>query len=75
MKLYIKLDKTIIKYVDIEIKKQKFHQHERPISIKNEDIDKIVVSKKVSFGKKSFKQFIGYKDAKKIYLYVYFSKK
>ena len=75
MKLYIKLDKTIIKYVDIEIKKQKFHQQKRPISIKNEDIDKIVVSKKVSFGKKSFKQFIGYKDAKKIYLYVYFSKK
>ena len=25
---------TIIKFSDIEIKKQKFHQHKRPISIK-----------------------------------------
>ena len=28
------MEKTIIKFVDIEIRKQKFHQHERPISIK-----------------------------------------
>ena len=26
--------KTIIKFDDIEIQKQKFHQHKRPISIK-----------------------------------------
>ena len=31
---------------------------------KNIDINKIVVSNKVSFGKKGFKYFIGYKDAK-----------
>ena len=55
-----------IKVGNIEIKKQKFYQYQRPISIKNIDIDKIVVSNKVSFGKKSFKYFIGYKDAKKI---------
>ena len=30
--------------------KQKFYQHKRPISIKNIDINKIVVSNKVSFG-------------------------
>ena len=29
------------------------------------DIDKIIVSNKVSFGKKGFKCFIGYKDGKK----------
>ena len=32
--------------------------------LKNVDINKIVVSNKVSFGKKGFKYFIGYKDTK-----------
>ena len=66
LKVYIKMEKTIIKFDDIKIPKQKFHQHKRPISIKNVDIDKIVVSNKVPFGKKGFKYFIGYKHAKKI---------
>ena len=43
--------------------------------MKNIDINKIVVSNKVSFNKTGFKYFIGYKDAKKIYLYVNFSQK
>ena len=43
---------------EFEIKKQKFHQYKRPVSIKNIDINKIVVSNKVSFGKKGFKYFI-----------------
>ena len=63
------MEKTIIKFSDIEIQKQKFHQHNGPISIKNykkKDINKIVVSNKVSFGKKGFKYINGYKDAKKI---------
>ena len=59
-----KMDKKIVKFGDFEIEKQKFHQHKRPISIKNLDINKIVVSNKVSLGKKGFKYFIGYKDAK-----------
>ena len=54
----------IIKFWDTEI--QKLHQDKGPISIKNTDIKKIVVCNKVSFGKKCFKYFIGYKDAKKI---------
>ena len=54
------------------MQKQKFHQHKRPISIKNVDIEKIVVSNKVRFGKKGFKYFIGYKDAKKLNVYIYF---
>ena len=66
MKVYIKMEKTIIKFGDIEIEEQKFHKHKRPISIKNIDINKITVSNKVSFGKQGFKYFIGYKDAKKI---------
>ena len=48
------------------MEKQKFHQHKRPISIKNIDIKNVVVSSKASFGKKDFKYFIGYKDAKQI---------
>ena len=36
------------------------------ISIKSIDVNIIVVSNKVCFGKKVFKYFIGYKDAKKI---------
>ena len=62
MKVHIKMEKTIIKFGYIEITKQKFHQHQRPISIKNIEINK------VSFGKKGFKCFIGYKDAKIIRL-------
>ena len=46
------MEKTIMKFGDIEIKKQKFQQHKRLISIKNIDINKIVVSNKVSFDKK-----------------------
>ena len=60
------MDKKIIKIDDTEIEKHKFHQHKGPISISNTDINKIVVSNKVSFGKKDFKYFIGYKDGKKL---------
>ena len=35
------------------------------ISIKNIDINKIIVSNKLSFGKKKFKLFIGFKNARK----------
>ena len=75
MKLYIEIEKTIIKFGDIEIEKQKFYQHKRLISKKYIDINKIVISNKVSFGIKGFKCFIGYKDAKKIRpLYIFLSK-
>ena len=65
MKVYIKIEKTIIKFDDIKIPKQNFYRHKRPISIKNVDIDKIVASK-VPLGNRRFKCFIGYEDAKKI---------
>ena len=50
MKLDIKMEKITIKFGDIEIEKPKKHQHKRPISMKNIDINKIVVADKVSFG-------------------------
>ena len=51
---------------DTENEKHKFHQQKDPISINNTDINKIVVSSKVSFGKKDFKYFIGYTNNKKV---------
>ena len=57
---------TVIKSSDIAIKKQEFHQYKIPISIKNIDINKKVVSNKVCFGKKDFIYFIDYIDAKEI---------
>ena len=65
------MDKTIIKFGYIEIEKQKFHQHKSPISINNININKIVVSNKVSSSKKGFKYFIDYKDVKKVDLDAY----
>ena len=35
------MEKTILKFSDIEFQKQKFHQHKAPISIKNIDINKM----------------------------------
>ena len=67
------MEEKITKFGDIKIEKQVFHQHKRPISII--DINKIVVSNKVSFGEKGFNNFIGYRDAKKISLHVYFLQK
>ena len=60
------MDKTIIKFGDNDIEKQKFHLYKRPISIRNLDFNQIVVSKKVSIGKKSFKYFISYKFGNKL---------
>ena len=60
------MEKAVLKFGDIEIKKQTFHQYKRPISMKSIDINKLVVSNKVSFGKNGSKYFIGYKDAKKL---------
>ena len=42
--------------------------------MKNIDINKTVVSNKVSFDKKGFKYFIGYKDAKIRPLCIFLSK-
>ena len=56
------MEKTIVKFDDIKIAKQKFL---RPNSIKTLDIGKMIVSNNVPLGKKGFKYFIGYKDTKK----------
>ena len=67
------MEKAIIKFGDVEIKKQKLDQHKRPVLIKNIDINKIVVSNKVSFGK-SLNISLAIKIIK-LSLYAYFYKK
>ena len=52
MKVYIRMEKTVIKIGDIEIEKQKFRKHKRSISIKEIDINKIVVSNRSLLVKK-----------------------
>ena len=47
---------------DIEVDKHKTHQCKSPIL---RGINKMIVSKKVLFGKKDIQYFIGYKDGKK----------
>ena len=69
------MEKTIIKVGHIEIEKQKFHQYKRPFSIKNIDINKIVVSNKVSFSKKNVDISLATKMPNKLDLYAHFFQK
>ena len=48
------MDTKAIKSVEIEIKTHQFQQHKSSISICDVDINKILVSKKVTFGKRCF---------------------
>ena len=63
LKVFTKMEKQKM-FSEIEIQKQKFYQHKRPISIKKIDINKIVISNNALFGKERFKYFIGYKNTK-----------
>ena len=44
----------------IEIKKNKFYRHKTPVPLRDVDIQKVLVSNKISFGEKNYKHFIGY---------------
>ena len=44
----------------MNLKKNKFYRHQTLIFLGNEDIEKVLVSKKISVGEKSHKYFIGY---------------
>ena len=57
--------------VILKLKKHKFHQRKSPISINNTDINKIVVSDKVSLEKKGSKILLVTKMVKKLDLPVY----
>ena len=55
----------IIKFDGTEIEEYKFHQIKGPSSIKDIDINKIVVLYKFPFSVQYFKSLIGYEDAEK----------
>ena len=58
---HIKRVKNYI-FDNIEVEKHKFDGHKNPISIYDVNINRIVVSNKVPFGKKGFISFVGYED-------------
>ena len=57
--------KETITFCNNEVEKHRFHQYKSPILINDVDIGKIVVSNRVSFGKKGCKYFIVYEEEKK----------
>ena len=54
------MGKEILTFRNIEIEKNKFYRNKTPIFLKDVDIEKVLVSNKISFGEKSYKYFIGY---------------
>ena len=60
-----------IKFDGIEINEYKFHQHKSLISINDIDINEVVVSHRLPFGKQESKYIIVYKYNKKLGLYAY----
>ena len=54
------MDKEILTFGDIEIEKNKFYCNNTLIFLKDVDIEKMLVSNKISFGEKSYKYFLDY---------------
>ena len=64
--MYMKRNKTMKPFGDPDIEKYKFHYHKNLISIDDVDIDKILISNKISCSRNGFKYFIGYKVINKL---------
>ena len=45
---------------DTEIEKNKFYRNKTPVFLKDLDIEKVLLSNKIFFGKKNYKFFIDY---------------
>ena len=54
------MGKEILTFGNIEIEKNKFYRNEIPIPLKDVDIEKVLVSNKISFGEKNYNYFIDY---------------
>ena len=54
------MGKEILTFRDIEIEKNKFYRNKTPIFLKDVDIEKVLISNKISFGEKNYEYFIGY---------------
>ena len=57
---HMKMDQEILMFGNTEIEKNKFYCRESPIFYNNVDTEKLLVSNKISSGKKSFEYFIRY---------------
>ena len=53
------MGKEVLTFGDIELQNKNYCS-ETPISLKDVDIEKVLVSNKISFGEKNYKYFIGY---------------
>ena len=55
------MGKEILTFADIEIKKNKnFYRYKSHVPLRDIEIEKVLVSNKISFGEKNYKYFIGY---------------
>ena len=56
------MGKEILKFGDTEIEKKKFYRNKIPVPLRDIDIDieKVLVSNKISFSEKNYKYFISY---------------
>ena len=62
------MNKDIITFSHNEIEKHKFHCSKDSVDVKHVVIDKVAISNQVSFSKKYFKYFIGFKNDEKVKL-------
>ena len=54
------MGKDILAFGDMEIEKNKFYWHKSYVPLRDINTEKVLVSKKISFGEKIYKYFIGY---------------
>ena len=54
------MGKEILTFEDIEIEKNKFYRYKCNAPRRDVDIEKVLVSNKISFGEKNYKYFISY---------------
>ena len=54
------MGKELLTFGDTEIEKNKFYRNKTPVPLRNVDIEKVLLSNKISFGEKNYKYFIGY---------------
>ena len=54
------MDKETLTFGNIKIEKNKFYPHKAPTFFGEVDIEKVLVSKKISFGEKNYKCLIDY---------------
>ena len=66
----MKMGKEILAFSDVEIGENKFNGHKSPLLLKNVDIEKVLVSKKISSGEKYCNYFTGCIIIKKLNHYI-----